>query len=318
MVDSVNRATVPRIAVIGSNMMDLVTYVTRMPERGETLEAAQFALAHGGKGANQAVAAANLGSRILFVGKVGDDEFGILTLANFRAHGIDASHVGVVSGVASGVAPIFVEPNGENRILIVKGANDRLRPGDVEQARDDLATCAMILLQLEVPLETVYRAVELGVELAIPVVLNPAPATPQLDLRRLSGLAFLVPNQSELALLSGKPCATPAEAALAARAIVAAGVEAVIVTLGAHGALLVTNSEERQIAAVRVAPVDTTGAGDAFIGSFAHHFVAEHDVGAALEAAVRYAAHSVTRKGTQISYASRAEFDAFCSATKEI
>jgi ribokinase len=305
------------IAVIGSNMMDLVTYVTRMPELGETLEAPQFVMAHGGKGANQAVAAANLGSRVVFVGKVGDDGFGTLTLENFRTHGIDARHVGTAAGTASGVAPIFVEPSGENRILIVKGANDRLTPEDVERARAELAASAMILLQLEVPLETVYRAVELGVELGKPVLLNPAPATPQLDLQRLRGLAFLVPNQTELALLTGMPCASAAEAAVAARAIVAAGVETVIVTLGAAGALLVSADAEQTYAAVRVTPVDTTGAGDAFIGSFAHHFAAGRDVAAALDAAVRYAAHSVTRKGTQISYATRAEFDAFCSATKE-
>jgi ribokinase len=308
---------VSRIAVIGSNMMDLVTYVTRMPERGETLEAPQFALAHGGKGANQAVAAANLGSRIVFVGKVGDDAFGALTLENFRRHGIGVEHVGRIDGVASGVAPIFVEPSGENRILIVKGANDYVRPDDVDRARADLAACDIILLQLEVPLETVYRSVELGVELGIPVLLNPAPATPQLDLARLRGLAFLVPNQTELALLSGKPCASAAEAAIAARSIVAAGIDTVIVTLGAGGALLVRPDEERRFTAIRVEPVDTTGAGDAFIGSFAHHLAAGGDVVAAIEAAIRYAAHSVTRKGTQISYASRAEFDAFCSATRD-
>jgi ribokinase len=306
------------IAVIGSNMMDLVTYVTRMPARGETLEAAQFVMAHGGKGANQAAAAANLGSRVVFVGKVGDDAFGVLTLENFRTRGIDARHVGTVSGTASGVAPIFVEPSGENRILIVKGANDHLRPADVDRARDDLTACEMILLQLEVPLETVYRAVELGLELGKPVLLNPAPATPQLDLCRLRGLAFLVPNQSELALLTGMPCGSAAEAALAARSIVAAGVETVIVTLGAAGALLVTGSAERHVMAVRVSPVDTTGAGDAFIGSFAHYYAAHRDIVAAIEAAVRYAAHSVTRKGTQISYATNAEFDAFCSANKEL
>jgi ribokinase len=305
------------IAVIGSNMMDLVTYVTRMPERGETLEAPQFMLAHGGKGANQAVAAANLGSRILFVGKVGDDAFGTLTLENFRARGIDVRHVGRVGGTASGVAPIFVEPNGENRILIVKGANDHLRPGDVDLARNDVAACDMIVLQLEVPLETVYRAVELGVQLGKPVLLNPAPATPQLDLRRLRGLAFLVPNQTELALLTGMPCGTVAEAALAARAVVSACVETVIVTLGAAGALLMTANDEQHFSAVPVSPVDTTGAGDAFIGSFAHHVAGGHSVAVALERAVRYATHSVTRKGTQISYASRAEFDAFCSATRE-
>ena len=305
-----------RIAVAGSNMMDLVTYVTRFPERGETLEAPSFLMAHGGKGANQAVAAALLGSEVLFVGKVGDDAFGTLSLENFRARAIDARHVGVVAGTPTGVAPIFVEPSGENRILIIKGANGHVTPADVDRAREDLAACDAILLQLEVPLETVYHAVALGVALGRPVVLNPAPATPQLDPARLRGLAFLVPNQSELATLSGLPARTPGEAETAARALVAAGIANVIVTLGADGALLVGNEGARHVAGVRVRAVDTTGAGDAFIGSFAHHLIATGDVTLALQDAVRYAAHSVTRRGTQISYATRAEFDAFSLAVK--
>jgi ribokinase len=294
--------TQPRIAVIGSAMTDLVTVVTRMPERGETLEAPRFFMAHGGKGANQAVAAAKLGSHVLFVGKVGDDAFGAATLENFSAHGIDARYVDVVAGVASGVAPIFVEPSGENRILIIKGANEHLTPDDVDRVRDELARCDAIVLQLEVPLATVYRAVEAGAQLGKTVIVNPAPATRALQLERLHGVAFVVPNQTELALLSGMPCATPAEAGVAARTVLAAGVETVIVTLGAAGALIVSASEERHVAAPRVDAVDTTGAGDAFIGCFAHTYVASRDVDAAVDAAVRYAADSVTRPGSQMSF----------------
>lgn len=300
----------PRIAVIGSNMMDLVTYVMRMPERGETIEAAEFVMAHGGKGANQAVAAASLGSEVLFVGKVGSDAFGAATLENFRTHGIDVRHVGRVAGVASGVAPIFVEPNGENRILIVKGANDRLLPEDVERARDDIAACAAIVLQLEVPLETVYCAAGLGAACGIPVLLNPAPATPDLDLARLGGVTYLIPNQSELQLLTGEPAASIADAAIAARALRAAGVANVIVTLGADGALLVSDEHVLHVAAPRVEALDTTGAGDAFIGSFAHALAAGHPVAESLTFAVRYAADSVTRRGAQASYAASAAYAA--------
>jgi ribokinase len=290
-----------RIAVVGSNMMDLVTYVTRFPAAGETVEAPSFQMAHGGKGANQAVAAARLGSEVLFVGNVGDDAFGTLTLENFRKNGIDAHHVGVIADAPSGVAPIFVDPSGENRILIVLGANARVSPADVERARPELRRADVILLQLEVPLETVYATLALGVECGIPVFLNPAPATPQLDLERLRGLTFLVPNQSELALLSSLPATTLAEAEAAARSIIAAGVAAVIVTLGAQGALYVTADERLHIGAPQVTPVDTTGAGDAFIGSFAHQYSTDRDVAGALALAVAYAADSVTRRGSQMS-----------------
>jgi ribokinase len=306
-----------RIAVVGSNMMDLVTYVTRFPAAGETVEAPRFQMAHGGKGANQAVAAARLGSDVLFVGKVGDDAFGTLTLDNFRRNGIDAHHVGVIADCPSGVAPIFVEPGGENRILIVVGANARLTPADVERARPELRRADVILLQLEVPLETVYATLALGVECGVPVFLNPAPATPKLDLTRLRGLTFLVPNQSELALLSGLPANTIGEAESAARHVLAAGVAAVIVTLGADGALYVTGDERLHVAAPRVTPVDTTGAGDAFIGSFAHSYSAAHDVAGALQLAVAYAADSVTRRGSQMSYATREEFATFQTAKKD-
>ena len=138
-----------RIGVVGSNMVDLVTYTARMPEAGETMEASSFAMGHGGKGANQAVAAAKLGADVLLVSRVGDDLFGGNTIRNFQELGIDTRHVRAVPGVPSGVAPIFVDPSGENRILIVKGANDHLLPADVDAAAEDLRRCGLVLLQLE-------------------------------------------------------------------------------------------------------------------------------------------------------------------------
>jgi ribokinase len=274
-----------------------------MPERGETLAAPSFAIGPGGKGANQAVAAASCGSDVLMVGCVGDDAFGEASLRNLRERGIDVRHVRVVADVPSGVAPIFVEPSGENRILIVRGANDTLTPVDIAGAAADLAACDVLLLQLEVPLETVYAAIAFGLAHEVPVVLNPAPAEPALDVARLRGVAFLIPNQTELALLTGMPAATRDEAAAAATALLARGVARVIVTLGADGALDVDAHAVRHVPGVRVTPVDTTGAGDAFIGSFAHAFTSGGGVDAALAAAVRYAADSVTKRGTQASYA---------------
>lgn len=297
-----------RIAVVGSIMTDLVTYVDRMPAAGETLAARRFAMGFGGKGANQAVAAAKLGSEVVMVGKVGDDAFGRDTLAHYAALGIDARHVGVVAG-ASGVAPIFVEPSGENRILIVKGANEHLAPADIDRAAADLLGCDLILLQLEVPLETVYYAVAWAERHGRAVVLNPAPATPGLDVARLGGVAFLVPNQTELAILTGMPTDSVAQAEAAARSLLAAGLLRVIVTLGADGALLVAGDAPAvHVPPVPVTPVDTTGAGDAFIGSFAHSYARTGDIAAAMASAARYAADSITRPGTQSAFATAAEF----------
>jgi len=296
-----------RIAVIGSIMTDLVTYVDRMPNAGETLTAPSFAMGFGGKGANQAVAAAKLGSEVVMVGKVGGDGFGRDTLRHYAELGMDARHVGVVEGASSGVAPIFVEPSGENRILIVKGANEHLLPADVDRAAADLLGCDLILLQLEIPLETVYHAIAWAARHGRAVVLNPAPATLDLDVARIRDVAFFVPNQTELALLTGMPADTAIQAEAAARTLLQAGLQRVIVTLGADGALLVEPGKASvHVPPVRVTPVDATGAGDAFIGSFAHYFVRSGNVASAMEAAAYYAADSITRPGTQSAFATAA------------
>ena len=299
-----------RIAVVGSNMMDLVTYVHRMPARGETLEAPSFAMGHGGKGANQAVAAARLGSSVVMVSKVGDDGFADATIANFRTNGIDTTHVAKVPGTSSGVAPIFVEPSGENAILIVKGANAHLMPADVDAAADALKRCSLILLQMEVPVETVYHTIEWGRANGVETLLNPAPAVSSLDAERLRHATFLMPNETELAILTGKPVGNLDEIAAAAGDLIESGIRTVVVTMGARGALLVEASGARHIEPVAVEPVDTTGAGDAFIGAFAHFYVEGSDVERALTRAARYAADSVTRRGTQTSYATAKEFAA--------
>jgi len=299
---------VGRIAVIGSNMVDLVTYVTRMPHRGETIEAPSFEMGHGGKGANQAVAAAKLGADVMMLTKVGDDMFADSTIGNLARHGVDTRHVEKVPGRSSGVAPIMVEPSGENSILIVKGANDDLLPADIERAAEDLRRCNLILLQLEIPLETVYAAVDFGKRHGIATLLNPAPAAAALDPGRIRDVTFLVPNETELAMLSGLPVDSMVEVETAARSLMAKGIGTVIVTLGARGALLVTSAGATPIPPMVVIPVDTTGAGDAFIGSFARYYVETADIAGALGKAVRYAADSITRRGTQKAYATEAEF----------
>lgn len=301
-----------KIGVVGSNMVDLITYVDRMPGPGETLEAPTFEMGCGGKGANQAVAAARLGAEVMMVTRVGDDVFADNTIRNLASFGVNTRHVVKVAGKSSGVAPIFVEQSGENSILIVKGANADLLPVEVDKAAGDLKECGLILMQMEVPVETVYHTIELAAKNGIETILNPAPAAANLDPERIRQVTFLVPNESELALLSGLPTNTDEDIVNAARALIARGIRTVIVTLGARGARMITSDEIVNIEPVKVTPRDTTGAGDAFIGSFARFYAETREVVSSLKKASLYAAHSITRPGTQKAYASIEEFEAFC------
>ncbi|EHK70508.1 carbohydrate kinase, PfkB [Pseudomonas psychrotolerans L19] len=303
-----------KIAVIGSNMVDLITYIERLPVQGETLEAPDFALGCGGKGANQAVAAAKLGSKVLMLTKVGDDLFADNTLANFRRFGIDTRHVTRAPGRSSGVAPIFVQPDSHNSILIVKGANAALGPADIQAAEADLRDCALIVLQLEIALETVYAAIDCGQRLGIPVLLNPAPAVAELSAAHLARLDYFVPNETELALVSGLPVADRDSAFAAARVLAGRGIRHVVVTLGAAGALYVGEEGEFSLPGQRVAAIDTTGAGDAFIGCFAHGRVQGLGLREAMQRAVAYSALSVTGRGTQTSYPEAAVFEDYLAS----
>ena len=303
-----------KIAVIGSNMVDLITYIERLPVQGETLEAPDFALGCGGKGANQAVAAAKLGSKVLMLTKVGDDLFADNTLANFRRFGIDTRHVTRAPGRSSGVAPIFVQPDSHNSILIVKGANAALGPADIQAAEADLRDCALIVLQLEIALETVYAAIDCGQRLGIPVLLNPAPAVAELSAAHLARLDYFVPNETELALVSGLPVWDRDSAFAAARVLAGRGIRHVVVTLGAAGALYVGEEGEFSLPGQRVAAIDTTGAGDAFIGCFAHGRVQGLGLREAMQRAVAYSALSVTGRGTQTSYPEAAVFEDYLAS----
>ncbi len=298
------------IAVIGSNMVDLISYITRMPAEGETIEAPDFSMGCGGKGANQAVAAARLGSQILMVSRVGDDMFAANTLRNFEENGIDTTHVLSTPGT-SGVAPIFVDPQSANSIIIVKGANNALSPADVEEVADEVAQCKLIVLQLEIPLETVSAAIDLGHRVGVPVLLNPAPATTELDFDQVTKCEYFVPNETELATLTGMPTESLDEVRAAARALVDKGCANVIVTLGKRGVFWLSAEGELTLDQYPATAVDTTGAGDAFIGCFSHCVVQGDSVPEALKTANAYAANSVTKRGTQKSYATAEEFAAW-------
>lgn len=302
------------IAVIGSNNFDLITYITRMPVEGETIEAPDFRMGFGGKGSNQAVAAARLGSEVLMVTCVGNDLFAESTIQNYRNNGIDTRYVKQVEG-SSGVAPIFVDPQAHNSVIIVKGANNALTPEDLEATADDIAQCKLIVLQLEIHLDTVRAAIDLGNRLGVPVLLNPAPASTELELDWVAKCRYFMPNETELALLTGMPVETVEQIRAAARVLLESGVEHVIVTMGERGVLWLSSSgDELRIPQVPVDAVDTVGAGDAFIWCFAHGIASGWSIEEALRTANAYAAHSVTGHGTQSSYASAAEFEQWRAA----
>lgn len=299
------------IAVIGSNMVDLITYVEQMPKAGETLEAPYFQIGCGGKGANQAIAAAILGSSVMMMTKVGDDIFAENTVKNFQHYGVNTDYVEKVTGVSSGVAPIFVDPSSQNRILIIKGANAHLKPADIERAESALRQCKLIILQLEIPLETVYFAIDFANKHQIPVILNPAPARQELDIDYACRCDFFMPNETELEILTGLPVATMEQIQTAAKTLLAKGLKNLIVTLGEKGSVWLTNNEVTHIEPRKVKAVDTSGAGDAFIGCFAHYYLQTQDVILAMKMASHYAAYSVTGKGTQSSYPDQTQFQHF-------
>ena len=302
----------PRIGVIGSTNMDLTTTVVSMPVWGETVLASHFETSFGGKGANQAIAAAKLGADVVMVTNLGDDALGESALRNFASYGIDTRHVRRIANQSTGTATILVdEKSGDNAILIVAGANGDLSSADVGAASEALKRCDLILLQLEIQLETAYEAIRFARRNGLRTVLNPAPARRNLDMAVVRQASFLIPNESELAILTDMPVESEDEIAAAARRLVNEGVETVIVTLGARGSLVATGASLRRIAPIKVQAVDTTGAGDAFIGSFARYLAGGLSLDAALVEATRYSAFSVTRHGAQKSFATEAEFAAF-------
>ena len=295
--------------MVGSANIDLTTFAERFPKPGETIFGQRFDLGFGGKGANQAVAARLCGADVLMVARVGSDLFGPATIENFRKMGIDTAHVKQVDGVSSGVAPIFVEPDGQNRILVVKGANDAVRPADVDAAADMLKSADCIVLQFEIPLATVYYTIAFARQHGIRCILNPAPGQP-VEIRELSGLDYFIPNESEAETITGMAVRNVDDAKRCAEKLLNDGIRRVIITLGSKGSLLAGRNLSEHVSAFPVESIDSTGAGDAFIGSFAVFLAEGLPELEAVRRANLYAGLSTTGVGTQKSFYDRQRFDA--------
>ena len=260
----------PKICIVGASNMDLISYAPRLPKLGETVPGTRFQTGFGGKGANQAVMASKLGGAVTLITKLGHDLFGEDMRKNFVAHSIDTTYVSITGEAASGVAPIWVEEgSGNNAIIVALGANDLLLPEDVSLAEAVITTADILVCQWEIQTETVMMALTLAHDAGVKTIFNPAPVRAQLPAELYAQVDVLCPNESETELLTGMPVGTPQEATDAAQALLQRGVGAVILTLGARGSLVVTPEMTQHVPAPTVAAVDTTGAGDAFVGSLA-------------------------------------------------
>ena len=296
------------VLVVGSSNTDMIIRVPRIPRPGETVLGGEFSMAAGGKGANQAVAAARAGGRVAFVARIGEDDLGARALAGFQSEGIDTRFVLRAPGAPSGLALITVDERGENSISVASGANALLSAGDVEAAEAAFSAADILLLQLESPLATVEAALCLAEDKGLPVILNPAPARPLADdlLRRV---AVLTPNEHEAELLAGVPVRDEEGAREAAVRLRARGPAAVIVTLGERGAYASSREFEGLVPAFKAVPVDTTAAGDVFNGALAVALAENRPLAEAVRFAQAAAAISVTRPGAQPSAPTRAEIE---------
>lgn len=299
-----------KVVVIGSLNMDLVTRAPRLPRGGETLIGQSFSTVSGGKGANQAVAAARLGAQVSMVGCIGSDAYGQQLRNALLAEQIDCDAISIVDG-ASGVALIVVDDNSQNAIVIVAGANGALTPGVIDRFDSVLQVADVIICQLEVPDATVGHALKRGRELGKTVILNPAPASRPLPADWYAAIDYLIPNESEAAALSGLPVDSLETAETAATRLIGMGAGKVIITLGAQGSLFADGQGFQHFPAPQVHAVDTTAAGDTFVGGFAAALASGQSEAEAIRFGQVAAALSVTRAGAQPSIPTLSDVQAF-------
>jgi ribokinase len=303
----------PKIIVVGSSNTDMVIKMERLPGPGETLIGGEFMMAAGGKGANQAVAAARLGGEVTFVARVGADIFGNEAAENFRKEGINTDFVIMDNDHPSGVALINVDQAGENSISVASGANNALSVEDVSRATAKIADAHVLLLQLETPVDTVRHAAQLARKNGVQVILNPAPAR-DLEDALLRCVTVLTPNESEAELLTGIKVDSEETAQQAAEMLRKRGVGTVIVTMGSKGAQLVTEGKSILIPSKQISAADTTAAGDAFNGALAFALAGDKPMEEAVQFANLVGAFSATRMGAQPSMPTFAELQEFAGA----
>jgi ribokinase len=303
------------IVVVGSSNSDMVIKTARLPGPGETVVGGRFTHAMGGKGANQAVAAVRAGGRVHLVARVGNDLMGEMALQGYRRDGLHVGHVTVDDEAHTGVALILVNEEGENSIAVASGANARLSPDDVQAARDTIGRAGILLVQLEIPMETVEAAVRIASDAGVKVMLNPAPARP-LEMPILQRLDYMTPNENEVENITGIKVVTEKDAALAARILLHHGVKTVLITLGPRGVYVAGQGFRKLIPAFKVEAVDTTAAGDVFCGTLAVAIAEDKPLLDAVRFANAAAAIAVTRLGAQPSAPVRAEIEAFLSARR--
>jgi ribokinase len=295
-----------KIIVIGSSNTDMVVKSSKLPLPGETILGGNFLMNAGGKGANQAVAAAKLGAKVLFVCKVGDDVFGKQAIEGFKKAGINTNFVFTDTENPSGVALILVDDKGENSIAVASGANGNLQIKEVEKAIENVKEGDIVLLQLETPIKTIEFAVEACYKRKAKVILNPAPAQ-KLNEKIFKHLSFITPNEIEAELLTGIKVTDENSAEKAATILIEKGVQNVIITLGSKGAFFCTKSKKQLIPTKTVKAIDTTAAGDVFNGALAVALSNEIEIEYAITYACKAASISVTRMGAQASAPTKEE-----------
>ena len=301
----------PSVCVVGSINLDMNAYVHRFPRPGETLHGGRFTTGYGGKGANQAVMVARLGGNISMVGRVGDDIFGQDMRRNLAAEGIDARFVFESAGVSSGVAVITVDDSGQNTIIVIAGANGLVTPDDVTAAQAAIAGARVLLCQMEVPMAANLAALRLARAAGVTTIFNSAPVSGEVPAEVYELTDIFCPNETEAELLTGIEVHTLDDARLAASIILERGARAALITLGARGCLYVSaDGADEVIPTVEVNAVDTTGAGDAFVGSLGYFLAAGVALRTAIERANAIAAISVQSPGTQASYPRREQLPA--------
>ncbi len=293
----------PKICVVGASNFDLITYVDCLPKRGETVFGHNFQPGFGGKGANQAVIASKLGADVTIITKLGRDMYGEQTLENYKNLNIHTQHIEFTSDAPSGVAPIWVDKEGYNSIIVVSGANDLITLEEIERAEQSITDAQILICQNEIPFEMTLRALQIAKSKNVTTIWNPSPANAEfLKHEILQYVDILCPNETEATLLTGIAINTVEDAHKASQNLLRAGVKTVILTLGQNGCIITHKEFSMHVKAHVVDAVDTSGAGDCFLGSFAYFYGLGLDIQESVKRAQYVAAQSVQKQGTQSSY----------------